>query len=66
MQILDIGIPGNEPQQLIYDRTQMHFLRSKERKTLGKIEPHLISENAFRPHAGTVVFQDTMFFYLAE
>ena len=45
MQVFDIGIPLDKPQQFVYNRAQMDFLRSQKGETLRKVKSHLIAEN---------------------
>lgn len=33
----------------------MHFLRRQQRKSVSKVETHLIAEYALRPHSSTIV-----------
>ena len=54
MQIPDIGISLDKPQQFVYNRAQMDFLGRQERESLRKVEPHLIAENGLRACARPV------------
>ena len=56
LEILDVGVPRNKPEQLVDNGFQMHFLRGQKRKALGKVETHLMSEDALCAHPGAVVF----------
>ena len=51
MQVFDIGIPLDKPQQFVYNRAQMDFLRSQKGETLRKVKSHLIAENGLRSSA---------------
>ncbi len=44
LQIMHIGVATQKPQQFVYNRLQMKFFGSKQRKTLFKVETHLIAE----------------------
>ena len=39
----------------------MHFLRRQQRKSVGKVESHLIAENALRSDPGPVVLHHPIF-----
>ena len=60
VEIFDVGIAGEEPEQFVDDRLEMQFLGREQRKTLGEIEPHLMAEHGQRPGAGTVVLLDAV------
>src|SRR5262249_11931875 len=47
-----------EPEQLVDDRFDVHLLTSDERKAFGKIETHLVDEDAERAGIGPVVLAD--------
>ena len=65
-QVLDVRITGNKPQQFVYDGLQMNLLGGKQRKPLRKVEPHLISENALSADTRAVMFDDSVFPYVAK
>ncbi len=66
LQILDIRIPGEEPQKLVDYGLEMDFLRSKKRKAILEIEAHLITEDTLRPSSGAVFFQDAVLTDMSE
>lgn len=54
LQVTDIRVAPQEPQQFIYDRLQMQPLGRDHRKAVAQIVPVLIAEDAYRPGARTV------------
>src|SRR5262249_37555951 len=44
VEILDVGVTGEKPQQFMDDRFQMQFLRGHQRKAVAEIEAHLMPE----------------------
>jgi hypothetical protein len=54
LEIGDIGLALQEPQQLVDDRLEMQLLGREDRKALGQIETHLIAEDRARAGAGAV------------
>lgn len=54
LQIVHIGVALQEPEQLIYYRLQVHLLGGEQRKTVGKIEAHLVAKHAFGARACAV------------
>src|SRR5690606_31625529 len=54
VQIIDVRVAGEKPQKLVDDRAQMQLLRRHEREAFGKIEAHLITEDAERARPGAV------------
>ena len=44
LQITDIGVALQKPQQLVNDRAQMAFFGGDQREALGKVEAHLVAE----------------------
>ena len=55
LEVLDVGISGNEPEQFVDNRFQVHLLGRQQRETFGKVKPHLVSEDTLRADAGPVV-----------
>lgn len=55
LQIGDVGLAAQEPQQFHDDGAQMQFLGRQDRKALGQVEPHLATEHAERSGAGAVI-----------
>ena len=56
LQILDIGVAGQEPQQLMDYRFQVQFFCCQARKTVVQVEPHLIAESTYGASSGAVAF----------
>ncbi|MOA38626.1 hypothetical protein D3C78_1603310 [compost metagenome] len=54
LEIGNIGIALQEPQEFMDDRAQMQLLGGENRKTLRKVETHLVTENRARARAGAV------------
>ena len=44
----------------------MEFLCGQQRKAVGEVEAHLVSEHAFRAGAGAVAFHCAVLLYVAE
>ena len=55
LQIFDIGVAGQEPEQLVDDRLQMQLLGGEHREAVRQPEAHLMAEHRQRAGAGTVV-----------
>src|SRR5687767_3569811 len=60
-QIADIGISSQHPQQFNNDGFEVQLFSGQRRKTIIKIETHLVTENRFGSSAGAVRFLRTMF-----
>ena len=60
VQIGDIGIAHQKPQQLVDDRLDVDFLGRHQRKTKGQIETQLSAEYGERTGAGAVRFADAV------
>ena len=54
LQVLDVGVSGEEPQEFMDDGLEVHLLGGEEGKTIGQVEPHLVAEHALRSGSGTV------------
>ena len=65
-QVLDVRVTGNEPQQFVYDRLQMNLLGSQQRKAFREVKPHLVTENALCADTRAVMFDDSVFPYVAK
>ncbi len=61
LQVGNVRISGQEPQQFVDDRPQMQLLRRHQRKTLGQIEPHLVPEQAQRAGPGAILLDHAAF-----
>src|SRR5262245_34846988 len=60
VEVLDVGVACQKPEQLIDDRLEMQFLGGCEGKSLRQIESHLVPEHRQRPGAGTVMLFDAV------
>ena len=56
----DVGIAGNEPQKLVDDRFQVHFLGGEEGKAVLQVEAHLVAEHTLRTGARAVFLEDAV------
>ena len=54
LEIGDIGVAFQEPQQFVDDGLQMQLLGRQDRKAIGQIEPHLMAEDRARAGARPV------------
>ncbi len=55
VEIRDVGVACEKPQQLVDDRLQMELLRRHEREAAAQIETHLVPENRQRAGPCTIV-----------
>ena len=65
LQVPDVRVAAQEPDELVEDGLQMHFLGRDQRKPFGEVEAHLIAEDAPGPGPGAVglpgsVLQDVL------
>src|SRR5262249_2958415 len=44
VEVADVCVSSQKPEQLVDDRLQMKLLRSQQRETFAEIEPHLIAK----------------------
>ena len=54
VQITNVGVAAQKPEQLVNDRLEMQLLRCQQRKTFTQIEPRLRAENGDRSRAGAI------------
>ena len=54
LQIGDIGVALQEPQQLVSDRFEMQLFRREQREARCQVEAHLVAKNRERTGAGAV------------
>ena len=54
MQVLDVRVAHQEPQQFMDDGAQVKFLGREARETLREVEAGLAAKNGARAGAGTV------------
>ena len=66
MQVRNIRVAAQEPEQLVDDGAQMQFLGRNDRKTLAQIETHLIAEHAESPGTGPIIFSHAGIAYMAH
>ena len=64
-EVLNVGIPFEEPQQLVDDGFDVYFLRGDKWESLIEVKPHLITKNTDGACARTVmlaysIFQDVL------
>ena len=55
VQVADIGVAGDEPQQLVDNRAQVHLLGGQQREPVGQVETHLVAEYALGAYARSVL-----------
>jgi len=55
LQIAHVGIPVQEPQQLVDDGPQVQLLGGQQRKTRRQVEAHLVAEDRERARARPVL-----------
>ncbi len=60
VEIFDVGVPREEPQQLVDNRLEVQLLGRDQREALRQIEPHLVAEYGQRAGAGAVVLLRTV------
>ena len=66
LEIGDVGIAVEEPDQLVDDRLEVQLLRRDQRKALGEIEADLPAEQRAHAGAGAVAFDDALFERLVQ
>ena len=54
VEIFDVGVAGEEPEQLVDDRLEVQLLGRHQRKAFGQVEAHLMAEHRQRAGAGAV------------
>jgi hypothetical protein len=54
VEIADVRIPGQEPEELVDDRAQVELLGGQQREPLGEVEAHLVAEDREGAGAGAV------------
>ena len=60
VQIVDVGVAAQKPEQLVDDGFEVELLGREQRKAGGKIEPDLMAEDRARADAGAVAFFDAL------
>ncbi len=66
VQVADIGVTLQEPQQLVQDRAQVHLLGGDQRETRGQVEAHLVAEHADGTGPGTVFLANAVLAHVAH
>src|SRR5690606_22742177 len=66
LQVTDVGVAFQEPQQLMDDRAQVQFLGGDQRETLVEVKAHLPTEHAARAGTGAVGFLPAMLKYVLQ
>ena len=54
LQVFDVSVSGNEPEELIDNRLEMNFFRGQKGETLRQVKSHLMAENRLRADPGAV------------
>ena len=54
LEVLDIGVAAQEPQQLVDDGAEVEFLGGEQGEAVLQGETHLVAEDAHRACAGAV------------
>src|SRR5262249_6670207 len=60
VEVFDIGIAAQEPEQLVDDRFDVQLLGGQQWKAALKVEPHLMPEDRARCDAGAISFLDAL------
>src|SRR5215831_276151 len=60
VEVFDIGIAAQEPEQLVDDRFDVQLLGGQQWKATLKVEPHLMPEDRARADAGAIAFFDAL------
>jgi hypothetical protein len=60
LQVADIGIALQEPQQLVDNTFEVQFFGSKQREAVFQIETHLVAENGNGSGACPIVFDTSV------
>ena len=58
VEIFDVGVAAQEPQQFVDDRFDVQLLGGHQRKALRQVEAHLMAENRAGADAGAVALFD--------
>ena len=66
LQIRDVGLALQEPQQLVDDRAQVQLLGGDQREAFVQVEAHLPAEHAARARAGAVGLLGTVLQHVAQ
>ena len=66
LQITDVGVAAQQPQQFMDDGFGMQLLGGQQRKAGGQIETHLPTEHRARAGAGAITLVVAMFKHMAH
>ena len=66
LEVLDVGVAGDEPEKLVDDGFEVNFLGGQKRETLGEVEAHLVAEDAFGAYSGAVVLDHAGLHYVTQ
>src|SRR3546814_5384854 len=58
LQIPDVRVALQEPQQFVDDRLDVQLLGREQRETLGQVEAHLVAEHAVGAGPGPVLLEN--------
>ena len=60
-EVRGVGVPAQEPQQLVHHRGQVDLLGGDQRKTRRQIEAHLVAKQGARARASAIGLDDAVF-----
>ena len=66
LQVFDVGVALQKPQQFVDDGAQVAFLGGDEREAFGEVEAHLVAKHREGAGAGTVVLARAVFEHVAH
>lgn len=66
LKVTDIGVAGKKPKEFVNNALQMEFLCGEERKAIGKVETHLVAEDAAGSRSRTVCFLNAVTEYVVK
>ena len=55
LEVGDVRLAAQEPQELVHDRLRVHLLGREQREPARQVEAHLVAEHGQRAGAGAVV-----------
>ena len=66
LEVTDVGVPGDEPQQFIDDGLEVHLLGRQQRETIGKVAAQLVAEHAARARSCAVFLVNAVLHHVAH
>ncbi len=66
VQVTQVGVALQEPQQLMNDGAQVAFLGGHQRKAVGEVKAHLVAKDTDRARAGAVLLAGTVVTHMAH